>query len=443
MPARRARRRQAPRPAAARPAPRRAGARRGGPRPLAAARAPGRGDRRLAADPWLPARRPSCARRLCSGSCTAQTTAPRGRSRQPGRQDPRRRRRLGGLALFDTADIRADRRATLGARLASTSLAYSPDGENTRGRRRRAALHLIDARTREVAGARPSPGGRRAWPSRRAGSSSSLESSDVDQPRRRDATLEQVGPAIALEGFRPRTSVVHPATAVRAHPRRPLGRHGLGRRRARLVGPRSRQKRRTMRIATGHHALALSPDGLHAARRDRPGHPARRPATARRGPLRARSPASPHWVLFSPDGETVVSTSLDGRVTLWDAASATPTRDAARALGRGQAARLQPRRRDALHRERRRNGDRLGPHGRRRPRRGRSRSRTTARSTLLRPPPGGVQPRRAADRGRPQGARHRAPGTRPISLRPARRSWIPVARSRHRVQPGRARRWRP
>jgi WD40 repeat protein len=32
---------------------------------------------------------------------------------------------------------------------------------------------------------------------------------------------------------------------------------------------------------------------------------------------------APSWLLFSPDGETVVSTSLDGTVALWDAESAT------------------------------------------------------------------------------------------------------------------------
>ena len=32
---------------------------------------------------------------------------------------------------------------------------------------------------------------------------------------------------------------------------------------------------------------------------------------------------APSWLLFSPDGGTVVSTSLDGTVALWDAESAT------------------------------------------------------------------------------------------------------------------------
>ena len=52
-----------------------AGARRGGPRPLAPARPPGGRDRRLAADPRLPARRPPARRRRWSGSCTANSDA--------------------------------------------------------------------------------------------------------------------------------------------------------------------------------------------------------------------------------------------------------------------------------------------------------------------------------------------------------------------------------
>ena len=38
----------------------------------------------------------------------------------------------------------------------------------------------------------------------------------------------------------------------------------------------------------------------------------------------AGPPGAPSWVLFSPDGETVVSTNLDGTVTLWDVETATP-----------------------------------------------------------------------------------------------------------------------
>ena len=38
----------------------------------------------------------------------------------------------------------------------------------------------------------------------------------------------------------------------------------------------------------------------------------------------AFSPTAPIWLPFSPDGRTVVSTGLDGAVTLWDVRSATP-----------------------------------------------------------------------------------------------------------------------
>ena len=88
---------------------------------------------------------------------------------------------------------------------------------------------------------------------------------------------------------------------------------------------RNGAKTRSLPIATGLHAFALSPDGRTAAVGIERGiqlvdvrtGDARR---ARGGP----AVGSPNWVLFSPDGETVVSTHQDGTVTLWDAESATP-----------------------------------------------------------------------------------------------------------------------
>ncbi len=85
----------------------------------------------------------------------------------------------------------------------------------------------------------------------------------------------------------------------------------------------SRRKTRTLEIEAGYHALALTRDGRAAAVgidrgiqfvdvRTR----AARKATG--GPS-----GSPNFLLFSPDGETVVSTNLDGTVTLWDVGSAT------------------------------------------------------------------------------------------------------------------------
>jgi WD40 repeat protein/tRNA A-37 threonylcarbamoyl transferase component Bud32 len=87
---------------------------------------------------------------------------------------------------------------------------------------------------------------------------------------------------------------------------------------------RSGKKTRTLKIATGLHALALSPDGLTAAVGIDRGIQlvdlgARTVRTATGGLT-----GSPNWVLFSPDGKTLVSTNLDGTVTLWDVESATP-----------------------------------------------------------------------------------------------------------------------
>ncbi len=87
---------------------------------------------------------------------------------------------------------------------------------------------------------------------------------------------------------------------------------------------RSRKRTRTLKIETGLHALALSPDGLTAAIGVDRGIQL---IDTRSGAVRTAAETlsgSPNWVLFSPDGGTLVSTSLDGNVTLWDVESATP-----------------------------------------------------------------------------------------------------------------------
>jgi WD40 repeat protein len=80
---------------------------------------------------------------------------------------------------------------------------------------------------------------------------------------------------------------------------------------------------RQLAIGTGQHALALSPDagtiavGVHRGIQL---------VDTRSGAVRTAAGAlggAPSWLVFSPDGATVVSTSLDGTVALWDVDSAT------------------------------------------------------------------------------------------------------------------------
>ena len=86
----------------------------------------------------------------------------------------------------------------------------------------------------------------------------------------------------------------------------------------------SREKTKTIQIEDGYRAVALSPDGLTAAigldRGIRLIDVRTGAANEERGALASR----PIGLLFSRDGETVVSANVDGTVTLWDARTATP-----------------------------------------------------------------------------------------------------------------------
>ena len=86
---------------------------------------------------------------------------------------------------------------------------------------------------------------------------------------------------------------------------------------------RSRSATRSVRIGTGHHALALSSDGDTAAVGVDRGIQL---VDTRSGAVRSSAGVltdAPNWLVFSSDGRTVVSTGLDGAVTLWDVRSAT------------------------------------------------------------------------------------------------------------------------
>jgi WD40 repeat protein len=86
---------------------------------------------------------------------------------------------------------------------------------------------------------------------------------------------------------------------------------------------RSGKPTRRLKIGTGPHTLALSPDGQTIAVGIERGIQL---VDTRSGAVRTASGAlggAATWLLFSPDGKTVVSTGLDGRVALWNAGSAT------------------------------------------------------------------------------------------------------------------------
>ena len=82
------------------------------------------------------------------------------------------------------------------------------------------------------------------------------------------------------------------------------------------------KKQRAVPISPGRHVMALSPDGRVAALGVDDGIEV---VDTRTGAVRiaAGVATQPHRVVFSPDGDRIASTSLDGTVAVWDVASAT------------------------------------------------------------------------------------------------------------------------
>jgi WD40 repeat protein len=86
----------------------------------------------------------------------------------------------------------------------------------------------------------------------------------------------------------------------------------------------SGEQTRALEIPRGRRALALSPDGRTAAIGLDTGIElidVRTRAARRAGGVLTSAPL---WLLFSPDGKTLVSTNLDGTATIWDAETVTP-----------------------------------------------------------------------------------------------------------------------
>ena len=234
-----------------------------------------------------------------------------------------------GLLLFDTGTYeQIGNPLPWSGRL--ESVAYSRDGRtlavggNT--------LRLLDARTYELL-AKTKSGG--AWRMAFTNDGSRLvvldeggageAAADAPITIRDAATLRPIGAAIepeAFEGAEVGLREAAPHFALTPDDRSLLTASEDGE--LAVWNLRSGEKTRTLRIATGLHALALSPDDRTAAVGvdggiqlvDLPSGEVH----AATGSFSGR----PTWLLFSRDGDTLVSTNLDGTVTLWDVGSAAP-----------------------------------------------------------------------------------------------------------------------
>jgi WD40 repeat protein len=217
------------------------------------------------------------------------------------------------------------------------SLAYSPDGATLAigGEDGEQYVRLVDSRTGEQLAEKAVPGvaGRLAFTKDGSrlvvlvapGPANGLGAADAKITIRNAATLEQIGPTIEPEAF------VGAYIGFRyAFPHFVLTADGRSLVTASEDGElawwdlRTGRKTRTIPIATGLHAFALSPDGRTAAVGIERGIQYVELASGRTRKATGGPAGSPNWVLFSPDDETVVSTHHDGTVMLWDAESGTP-----------------------------------------------------------------------------------------------------------------------
>ena len=335
-----------------------------------------------------------------------------------------------GLALFDAANFEQIGQPfpvaveTYSGLPFVGAVAYSPDG-TTLAFADSDGIRTIDTRTYEVL-ARAADGGDSLAFTPDGKLLVHLDLGTVGGPATvvaRDATtLEQVGPGIAPPGFS--SSYISKWQSPPPFALAPDGREVV------TVSEegelawwdlRTGEKRRDVRLSSGrHHSVALSPDGRQAALGTDTGIEL---VDTRTGGIRAAAGTltnAAHWVVFSPDGDTIVSTSLDSSVTLWDPESAAPTQTLrGHSDGVNQPA-FSPDGRTLYTVQRRRIGDRVGSDGDPGPREA---VRVHARPRLrrrVRPASGQVQPGRDADRRRPEGARRPAPGRgAPDSTRPA------------------------
>jgi WD40 repeat protein len=232
----------------------------------------------------------------------------------------------GGLQSFDARTFRPIGRPL--ALRAAGGLAYSPDGR-TLAVGEYGRIRLLDARTHEQrAEARI---GKNATNVMYTSDGSRLVVVESELGlgtawiRIRDAsTLEPIGRPIRPEGF---TGLWLSQTW--SDPGIALTPDGRSLMTTSVDGElswwdlRSGEKTRTLAIAAGYRALALSPDGRTAAIGLDDGIQLIDVRTGAARQSTGNLTTKPVWLLFSPDGKTLVSTSLDATVTVWDVGSAT------------------------------------------------------------------------------------------------------------------------
>ena len=236
----------------------------------------------------------------------------------------------GGVAVLDT---RTFERVGEPLRFGAHALAFSPDGTTLAlGGFAGSVGHvrLVDARTlKQLADVRLDRGAPNRIAFTRDGSRLAVVESikeGASWVTIRDATtLRQLGSRIEPEGFTGRW-----LSQLWTDPSIALTPDGSSLVTTSEVGEltwwdlANHKRTRTLKIADGYRALALSPDGRSAAIGLDDGIQLIDLRTLARRASRGTLASSPIWLQFAPDGTSIVSTSRDGTVTIWDVATVTP-----------------------------------------------------------------------------------------------------------------------